>query len=394
MTQHHPDAGPTQETGANVWIEAFDAALLSKDMGSLQKLAREAVPCDESVLDRLASRWYKSAAWCVEAMQAVAVTGAGLPESMEAMENIVEECVHQNAPASLRFVLEDLRGKAILNESYRLEPAIITASRRCQWEMLETFMACGVTVGPSGGERRSPLHRAVAGADSGDWGGIERFERTVDLLLAHGAAIDHFDSEGQSPLTVAARLGKPDRFACLLARGADPYAGVAMTTPISVAARKWEFGILEQLQAAGLDLRRANAKGGDASTLLHVAAVRADQTIDGGMISAEVFKRTVDVLRGAGLDIDARDSMGMTPLLRSLLIGDGARIRVLLEAGARLDARDNRGQGVEEHLALIDENSGKPTATANARAVIHAWRARSSLDTMMAALGRPASPAP
>ena len=73
------------------------------------------------------------------------------------------------------------------------------------------------------------------------------------LLLDHGAAIDAIDDEYRStPLGIAARWGRRDVVALLLARGADPNAsGARWSTPLAWARKKGHADVEAALRAAG-----------------------------------------------------------------------------------------------------------------------------------------------
>ena len=59
----------------------------------------------------------------------------------------------------------------------------------------------------------------AAGHDEGV--GVTASARVIDLLLAHGAALDDADDRGRTALMIAAELGYGDIVELLLARGAD-----------------------------------------------------------------------------------------------------------------------------------------------------------------------------
>jgi ankyrin len=72
-------------------------------------------------------------------------------------------------------------------------------------------------------------------------------------------------------------------------------------------------------------------------------------------------RETIRILVDHGLDIEARDNTGRTPLIHACLVGNLAAGQLLLELGADLEARDDSGFtpllcAVEKgHLALIKE---------------------------------------
>jgi len=52
----------------------------------------------------------------------------------------------------------------------------------------------------------------------------------------------------------------------------------------------------------------------------------------------------VKLLLEAGSDVNARDSLGMTPLHRAVLVGSADIVKLLLLNGADVNSRDNMGR--------------------------------------------------
>jgi ankyrin repeat protein len=92
------------------------------------------------------------------------------------------------------------------------------------------------------------------------------------------------------------------------------------------------------LMESGANVRLADQDGG---TALHAAA------------SADDNRALVDVVRELvrrGAVIDARTSSGVTPLQLAVWHKRFEVAKVLVTAGASLDARDNRGQSAADEL--------------------------------------------
>ena len=116
----------------------------------------------------------------------------------------------------------------------------------------------------------------------------------VQLLIESGAQLSTLNEYGWTPLRCAAEEGREECARLLLAAGADACAGAA------------SFSVLHK--AAGL--------------------------------------KTSDLLRmllSLGLDLEARDDGGQTPLFYAAQYGCCENLRLLLEAGADVNARDHRG---------------------------------------------------
>jgi len=115
-------------------------------------------------------------------------------------------------------------------------------------------------------------------------------------------------------------------------------AGLSQETPtpppamstFAVRMNKWGLRSLARSIMNGGDL---DARGKDGRSPLHYA-VRKDSA------------RKVQALLNVGVDIDAQDNNGQTSLHYAIARGDLGVVRVLLEAGADAAIRDNSGRGV------------------------------------------------
>ncbi|MCO5297063.1 MAG: ankyrin repeat domain-containing protein [Fimbriimonadaceae bacterium] len=145
----------------------------------------------------------------------------------------------------------------------------------------------------------------------------------LDVLLAHGADPNLKDANGLSPLSYAVGLASET--------GPEPF---------------------KRLVAAGA---RLDERGQSGETILHYAANGGDLEI-------------VKFLVNQGLDVNAKDNRGMTPLMHSVfssgLPKDKAPIeivRLLIDLGADLDAKDAKGQTAYDWAAtgLFKGRSGE-----------------------------------
>jgi len=172
--------------------------------------------------------------------------------------------------------------------------------------------------------------------------------------IAARVPLDERDAHGATPLLAAARVGRSDLCVALLDAGARPDAHDRKT-----ATRRWE-----KLPAG------APAQPSGPGSLLHEAAVA---TRGGDLIRC---------LLARGLDIEARDPDGSTPLMiaafhrRSARDGASAHdpLTALLAAGASVHARDRAGHGaldaahdlgtIERLLAAGADPNGLPACGA------------------------------
>jgi len=119
----------------------------------------------------------------------------------------------------------------------------------------------------------------------------------VKAHIYHKTGINVKDSDGQTPLHIAARVDRVEMARLLLAHGAnvnekDNYG----KTPLFGAARKGSKEMVELLTAKGADI---NARNKDGWTPLHLVACFGQ-------------KEAVELLIGKGADINAKDKTGRT----------------------------------------------------------------------------------
>ncbi|HET6631816.1 MAG TPA: ankyrin repeat domain-containing protein [Rhodanobacteraceae bacterium] len=202
----------------------------------------------------------------------------------------------------------------------------------------------------------------------------------VERLLQFGFAVDTRDAQGASALLRACGGGHAETARVLLAAGADPAQTTASgATPLSAAisARQADLVRLLVAQGAPLDQR---LRGGATALLVACALGLAPvaellleagadiQAVDergrGALHAACQYcfgsddslagRRLLDLLLAHGARADARDSGGASPLL--FMLGAhagpgspcdathlGALLPVLLDAGAPINAADQRG---------------------------------------------------
>jgi ankyrin repeat protein len=125
-------------------------------------------------------------------------------------------------------------------------------------------------------------------------------------LLSHGARLDARDSLGRTPLHVALANGKIQTAELLLQQGAD-----------------------DDLQALLFDLA-------------------SEQTLD---------RDSIELLKSRGVDLNATDPEGRTPLHRTVAAANLKLAKHLISAGADVNLTDSGGKTALE----IAEDQGEPT---------------------------------
>jgi uncharacterized protein len=158
----------------------------------------------------------------------------------------------------------------------------------------------------------------------------------VDLLLARGAPIDARNLAGSTALYLAAEGSHILIAQRLIERGADvKLAGRSGITPIAAAAYAGNDIIFDALLARGAD-ERAPDDTGKPPIVYAAAAARFD-----------IVKR----LLARNIDVNARYPNDLTLLMWASGPDEGVQeaqamtiVSYLLDAGARIDDRDNRGR--------------------------------------------------
>lgn len=168
-----------------------------------------------------------------------------------------------------------------------------------------------------------PLHLAVANGQVA----------MVQLLLEAGAEPDAEDVSGETPLLVAARLDEPQIAAALLARGADAdrrQGANGEQTPLFVAARVGSVATARLLIEHGADVNARTSAG-------HMPEFR--------LPSSSTGSKGAGIIRGGWPEHGARAAVpgAKSPLLYATRQGDLEMVRVLVEAGAAIEASDANG---------------------------------------------------
>ncbi|XP_068735681.1 uncharacterized protein [Montipora capricornis] len=184
---------------------------------------------------------------------------------------------------------------------------------------------------------------------------------TIEKILPNELDIDSRNSNGATPLMIAALEGRLDAFSVLIERKSDPtLKGKDGWTLLHYAAKGGNNVIIEKLLSLGLDI---DSRSSDGATPLMIAAIW--DRLDAFSVLIErksdpILKNNngetllhyavtggndviIEKLLSLGLDIDSRRSNGATPLMIAALCGRLNAFSVLIERRSDPTLKSNNG---------------------------------------------------
>jgi len=169
--------------------------------------------------------------------------------------------------------------------------------------------------------------------------------KVVELLIAHGAEIDHLDNDGKSPLFYAAGNGHIKVVELLINHGAKvDQLDNDGTSPLFYAAGNGHIKVVELLIGHGAKVDQLDNDG--TSPLLYAAG-------DGHI-------KVVELLINHGAKVDHLDNEGYSALIKAAGFGHIKVVELLIDHGAEIDHLDNGGRSalwyavVQGHVDVVD----------------------------------------
>jgi ankyrin repeat protein len=205
----------------------------------------------------------------------------------------------------------DIKGNSSLHRAAE-------AGHRAVVELLLKYKA---DVTRAGIEHRTPLHVAAQAAEL----------NICQLLLEHGADVASKTRDGETPLHVACASGQLEIVQCLVRYGAAPdETNNNQATALHLACCIGDFQITRSLIEQGTNM---TAKDKDSDITLHCRP-----------------HKLVEQFPQVGIDINARNASGQTPLYLASGYGNIEVARYLIKHGADLNCCDEGG-GTTLHIA-------------------------------------------
>ncbi|KAK2592180.1 hypothetical protein QQS21_010122 [Conoideocrella luteorostrata] len=213
------------------------------------------------------------------------------------------------------------------------ETPLLWASEMGHEAVVELLLINGADIEAKDKLGRTPLSSAAERGHKG----------IVTVLLKNGADVKAKDNSGRTPLLWAVEMEHEAVVKLLLENGADIEAKYELgRTPLSSAAERGHKGIVTLLLESGADVKAKDKSG---RTPLSWAAEREHKSRRrrGLYEDYEARRRkeaVVKLLLKNRADIEAKDELGRTPLVSAAESGDKDMIKILLNEGAKVEAKD------------------------------------------------------
>ena len=200
------------------------------------------------------------------------------------------------------------------------------AARAGHLEMVDLLLARGAPIDARNLAGATALYFAAEGGR----GPVTR------RLIERGADVNLTGPSGISPVAAAAYAGNDPIVAALLAHGADPKApDDTGKPPIVYAAARARIDVVKRLLAQNIDI---NARYRNDLTLLMWAAGPDEKVLEAHAV------KVVEYLLDAGAHVDDRDDRGRTALMIAAEGGHAEIAALLLARGADPSLKDKAGK--------------------------------------------------
>lgn len=185
-------------------------------------------------------------------------------------------------------IVEKLRAKGAYFGDKYANAVLLSAYKDSQMDLFQKLITEGANTNITNTEGTSLLTLAIARGDN----------KSLTLLLEHGADVEAIDAKGETCLQAALELANYNAAIALIEAGANPnHAGRMALSPLHYAANNGNHEICQLLLTKGAAINQPTSK--KALTALMLAAKRNHLA-------------TVKVLHEAGADLNLRNEKGET----------------------------------------------------------------------------------
>ncbi len=179
------------------------------------------------------------------------------------------------------------------------------------------------------------------------WAAHEGNRDMLELLIGAGAQVDKGDKNGSTPLRYAVRDGKLEAARVLIAHGANVNSRTEAGTPLTVAVKSHSVELVKLLLASGADPNL------DSPIMQALPWLSRDES--GVLVQPRPEDPRFEILRmliRAGADVNAKDARRRLPLSVAIYNADIEAVRILLDAGAVVNAEKRQDYDSQWNTAI------------------------------------------
>jgi len=300
--------------GTDVKVPELHKAVLAGNSEKVKQLIEGGVDADGRDQVGWTPSYWAVSAERTEVFEYLLAQGADVNAGTKDGRTLLHQASRAGNLRAARLLAE--KGAVADAKTNKGETPLLLAAYRSHQDICQLLISSGADVNAGTTEGRHPLGGAAA----------EGHMDIVKFLLANGARVDLSINNMGTALLAAALGGQPEIVDFLIAKGANVHVN-ARGTALCWAARgrmsvkdERRVEVVKRLLAHGADVRAKDPQKGQ--TPLHLAAFR-------GRL------KTARILIAAGADVNAKDSEGRTPLALAQQKSRTEVVELLRQHGAK-----------------------------------------------------------